>query len=408
MAKKIEFHYRALNKNGDLVAGNKKAETVFELQKDLKTEELNLLSADPVSKFSLRSLWIKISNMGSVSAHEKILINRNLSAMLEAGLSLSRSVSVLEKQTKNPKLKKILKYINSEVKKGQSFSETIQNFPKIFSPLMVSMIQSGEESGNLVQALDVVAEQMEKSYTLKKKVKGAMVYPSVIMIAMLIIGVFMLVYIVPTLSGTFEELDLDLPASTQFIINTSEFVQNNYFIAGLILFIFIALIYFGMKTKQGRRGRDWFLLHTPLISPLVKEINSARTTRTLASLLSAGVPFVRALQITKEVVQNSYYQEIIDQAEKNIQLGLPISKVFREADKLYPVFVSEMMIVGEETGELGPMLLKVATFYEEEVDQKTKNMSTIVEPFLMVFVGIIVGFFALSMITPMYSLVETI
>ena len=218
----------------------------------------------------------------------------------------------------------------------------------------------------------------------------------------------MLIYVVPTLTKTFTELHVELPASTMFIINLSNFAQNHLFISITILVLIFLGIYFGLKTKRGRRMRDWFLLHVPLIAPLVKEVNAARTTRTLASLLAAGVPFVRSLQIVREVVQNSYYQETIEQAEKNIQLGLPISKVFREADNLYPIFVSEMMIVGEETGELGGMLLKVASFYEEEVDQKTKNMSTIVEPFLMVLVGIVVGFFAISMISPMYSLVNVI
>ena len=403
-----EFQYKALDKNGDIVKGTKKAKDEFELQKELKSDGLNLLSANLVSRFSLKAMLVKLTNLGKVSEHEKIIINRNLSAMLDAGLSLSRSIGVLEKQTNNPKLKKILEFINSEVKKGKSLSDAMGHFPEVFSSLMISMIQSGEESGNLVQALDVVAEQMEKSYTLKKKVKGAMVYPMVIISAMIVIGIFMLIYIVPTLSSTFEQLDVELPASTQFIINMADFVENNLLLAILIFAISAVIILAGVKTKKGKRGKDWFLLHTPLISPLVKEINAARTTRTLASLLSAGVPFVRALQIVKEVVQNSYYHEIIEQAEKNIQLGLPISKVFREAEKFYPIFVSEMMIVGEETGELGPMLLKVANFYEDEVDQKTKNMSTIIEPFLMVIVGIIVGFFALSMITPMYSLVDTI
>lgn len=405
---KIEFHYRALNRDGKIEEGTQRAEDEFDLQKILKTNNLNLLSAEPIGAFSFRALILKITNMGRISAHEKIILNRNLASMIEAGLSLSRALNVMRKQTKNPKLKKVLEFLDQEVKKGTSLSDAMSNFKDIFPPLMISMIQSGEESGNIVQALNVVAEQMEKNYTLQKKIKGAMVYPSVILVAMIIIGIFMLVYIVPTLTKTFSELNVDLPATTQFIIDLSDFIQNNFVIsislvAGLIVGVVAAL-----QTNAGRRARDWFFLHIPLISPLVKEINAARTTRTLSSLLSAGVPFVRSLQIVQEVIQNSYYKEIIAKAEKNIQLGLPISKIFQEAETLYPVFVSEMMSVGEETGELGPMLLKVANFYETEVDQKTKNMSTIVEPFLMIIVGLVVGFFALSMISPMYSLVDTI
>jgi type IV pilus assembly protein PilC len=406
--KKIQYHFRALDKQGNLAEGTASAIDEFELQKELKAKDLNLLSAYPVSKLSWRYINKQISTFGTVSMHEKIIFSRNLSAMLEAGLSAARALEVIGKQSTNPKLKSIVQSVSEQIKKGTSLSEAMEAFPKTFSQLMISMVQSGEESGNLVQALDVIADQMEKSYTLKKKIRGAMVYPGVIMGAMLIIGVFMMVYIVPTLTKTFMEIGVELPATTQMIINFSDFLQNNLgtSIVGLLGIIF--LIYVGLKTPQGGRARDWFFLHIPLISPLVKEINAARTTRTLSSLLSAGVPFVRALQIVGEVMQNSYYKEVIKKAEKNIQIGLPISKIFREAENLYPIFVSEMMLVGEETGELGPMLLKVASFYEEEVDQKTKNMSTIVEPFLMIIVGALVGFFALSMISPMYSLVENI
>ncbi len=403
-----QFQFKALNKDGRAVEGVRAAESDVMLHKNLKDEGLNVLSIKPVSKFNVRMMWQKLSSIGTVSMHEKIIFSRNLAAMIEAGLSLTRAISVMGRQTKNKKMQKVLAFIDDSVKKGAPLSAAMTRFPEVFSALMISMVQSGEESGNMAQSLNVVGEQMEKTYTLQKKVKGAMVYPGVIMSAMAIIGVFLLVYVVPTLTKTFTELNVELPASTMFIINISNFAQHHWMVALFIVIGMFALLYLGMKTRQGRRGRDWVLLHMPMIAPLVKEINAARTTRTLASLLGAGVPFVRSLQIVRDVVQNSYYQESIVQAEKNIQLGLPISKVFREAENLYPIFVSEMMIVGEETGDLGKMLVKVAKFYEDEVDEKTKNMSTIVEPFLMVLVGLIVGFFAISMISPMYSLVNVI
>lgn len=403
-----QFQFKALNKDGRAVEGVRGAESDAVLHKNLKDEGLSVLSIKPVSKFNMRIMWQKLSSIGTVSMHEKIIFSRNLAAMIEAGLSLTRAISVMGRQTKNKKMQKVLAFIDDSVKKGAPLSAAMTRFPEVFSPLMISMVQSGEESGNMAQSLNVVGEQMEKTYTLQKKVKGAMVYPGVIMSAMAIIGVFLLVYVVPTLTKTFTELNVELPASTMFIINISNFAQHHWMAAVFIVLGMFALLYLGMKTRPGRRGRDWVLLHMPMIAPLIKEINAARTTRTLASLLGAGVPFVRSLQIVRDVVQNSYYQESIVQAEKNIQLGLPISKVFREAENLYPIFVSEMMIVGEETGDLGKMLVKVAKFYEDEVDEKTKNMSTIVEPFLMVLVGLIVGFFAISMISPMYSLVNVI
>lgn len=404
----IKFNYKAVDDSGKIYKGQAEFQTEAELISGLKNEGKTLLSASVVNEKGIGATFEKMSTMGSVSMREKILFARNLSSMVDAGLSVSRALAIMQRQTNNPRLRKVLHDIDEDVRKGSSLSIALGKFPKVFPPLMISMVQSGEESGNLAQALSVVGEQMDKSYLLMKKVKGAMIYPGVIMTAMLIIGICMLIFVVPTLTKTFTELQIDLPASTRFIIGLSDFVKNNLGLFVVIVAVVFASIYFGVKTRAGKRGMDWFVLHMPVMAPIVKEINSARTARTLSSLLAAGVPFVRSLQIVRQVVANSYYQSTLDLAEKNIQLGLPISKVFREAENLYPIFVSEMMVVGEETGELGKMLFKVASFYEEEVDQKTKNMSTVIEPFLMIVVGIVVGFFALSMIAPMYSLADVI
>ena len=403
-----EFHYKAVSKNGEVVGGFKTAADEVELNKNLQAEGLRLISVEPTSSWSWRVIWTKVVNFGTISTHDKIIVYRNLSAMIKAGLSLSRALSVMCRQAKNKKLQKILKLINEEIKKGSSLSDALRGFDKVFTPLMVSMVRAGEESGNLVESLDVTAEQMVKSYTLRKKIKGAMIYPGVIISAMILVGFFMLVYIVPTLTSTFADLSVELPASTQFIISFSSLLQNNTTGILVLLLVLILIIIFGSRTEKGKRYFYWFVLHIPGISTIIKEINSARTTRTLSSLLSAGVPFVKSLQITAEVIQNVYYKEVILKAEKNIQLGLPVSKIFAEAEHLFPTFVGEMMSVGEETGELSDMLLEIATFYENEVDQKTKNISTIIEPVLMIIVGAAVGFFAISMISPMYSLVENI
>jgi len=404
----IQFEYKAINKNGEVKGGLKNAADEFALRRDLKSENLSLIHAEPVNKKNPKFIISKILRIGRVSIHEKIIFSRNLATMLDAGLALSRSLTIIEKQTTNPKFKRVVYELNEKIKKGSSLSEALKNYPEVFSTLMISMVSSGEESGNLVDSLNVVSDQMEKQYTLNKKIQGAMVYPGVILTVMGLIGIFMLLYIVPTLTKTFTELSIELPASTQFIIHLSDFIKNNAITSLGIIFVMVVLFYLIGKSTSGKRLFDTILLHFPMISEMVKEINSARTARTLASLITSGVPFVRALQIVKDVVQNSYYKEVIAKAEKNIQIGLPISKVFGENTDLYPIFVAEMIAVGEETGELGPMLLKVAAFYEEEVDQKTKNLSTIVEPLMMVIVGAIVGFFAISMISPMYSLVDKI
>lgn len=405
---KTEYEYKALNKDGEVVDGLQEAENELDLNKDLRRDGLTLISADVVGKFNLKSIFHKIQRIGTVSTHSKILIYSNISSMLSAGLSLSRALRIMIKQTKNKKTKSILEKIQEDIKKGSSLSDALSEFPNVFSKLTISMVRAGEESGKLADSLKVTAEQMEKSYNLKKKIRGAMIYPGVIISAMVIIAFFMLIYVVPTLTSTFSELEVELPATTQFVIDVSDFLQNNLIFSIAIILALIFSFIFALKTKIGARYFSWFILHIPVISPLIKKINSARTTRTLASLLSSGVSFVHSLEIVREVVQNPYYKDVLSKAEKEVQLGQPVSGVFSEAEHLYPIFVGEMMAVGEETGEFSPMLIKIADFYENEVDQQTKNMSTIIEPFLMLVVGAAVGFFAISMISPMYTLVENI
>lgn len=403
-----EFEYKAINGEGNVVKGFKKSDDEISLSNELKEDGLNLIYAEPVSKAGFRALSDKLKNFGTVSMRDKILIYRNISSMITAGLSLSRAISVLIRQSKNPKTKTILGKVHEDVKKGQSFSDSLAKFPKTFTPLMVSMVRAGEESGNLAESLKVTSDQMEKTYNLQRKIKGAMVYPGVIITAMVAIGFAMMIFVVPTLTGTFAELGVELPATTQFVISFSDFLQANIILSiFLILFLVVAFVA-SLRTKTGIRAFSWVLLKLPVISGLVKKINSARTTRTLSSLLASGVSFVQSIEIVIDVVQNPYYKEVLEEARKKVEIGQPISKVFEKNEKLYPIFVSEMMAVGEETGELGPMLFKVAEFYEEEVDQQTKNISTIIEPVLMILVGAAVGFFAISMISPMYSLVENI
>jgi type IV pilus assembly protein PilC len=398
------FEYKAIQKDGNITTGEKEGNDSPSVTKTLKDEGLVIISIHEKRK-------IKTSFNLSFSAfktHEKIAFARNLGSMLEAGLALSRALEVITRQTRSIKTKKIIDQINQQVKSGSSFSAALESHPKIFNSLFISMTKAGEESGNLSDAFKNIAGQLEKNYLLAKKVKGAMVYPGVIICVMSIVGFFMLTYIVPTLSKTFKELGVDLPQTTQAIIALSDFLQNQTILFLGTLGAIIAGIVFLFKSSFGQRLLDIVLVRAPLFGELTKQINSARTARTLSSLLKAGVSYLQAMQITKDVISNHIYKNILEQAQKKVETGDKISQVFTDNEKYYPPFVGEMIAVGEETGELSGMLLKVAEFYEEEVDQKTKNLSTVVEPLLMLLVGVGVGFFAISMISPMYSLVEKI
>ncbi|MEI6553134.1 MAG: type II secretion system F family protein [bacterium] len=355
-----------------------------------------------------KKVKIELGLFSRIKNIDKITFARNTANMLAAGLPLSRALGVSERQTPNAKLKDVFRKLNISISGGKTFNESLAEYPKIFPTVFISMVKSGEESGNLAQSLKDVSIQMEKTYLLQKKIKGAMMYPTIIFIVMIIVAFLMMIYVVPRLTKTFKDLKTDLPSSTKLIIFISDFLAQNALLSlGGLVVVIVGIIYF-FKTKLGKDIFDTVILKVPVVSQIVIESNSARTARTMSSLLSAGVDIVTAVRITGEVLQNNKYKKALKKLEMVVEKGDPMSSVFETESKIYPAFVAEMVSVGEETGKLSDMLLGVANFYENEVDQKTKDLSTIIEPVLMVFIGGAVGFFAISMITPMYSVMNNI
>lgn len=361
-----------------------------------------------VEEVSGKKLNISFSFINRVKAQEVISFAKNLAVMLDAGLSVSRAISIMQKQSKNKKFISILQSLYDSINKGDTLSKAMENHKNVFSDIFISMVKAGEESGKLAFSLRVVAVQLEKASQLTKKIKGAMIYPSIIISLMIVMGILLMVYMVPTLTETFRGLNINLPLPTRIIIAISDFIINNI----IINLLFLVIVVFGgvvfLKTKKGRNMMDFVNIHLPMIGTMTKEINAARTARTLSSLISSGVDIVSALDITADVLRNHYFKIILQGATKRVQMGEPLSECISKPTNLYPIFVSEMLAVGEETGKVTEMLNNIADFYEAEVDQKTKDLSTIIEPVLMIFIGIAVGLFAIAMLLPTYSLVDAI
>jgi len=403
----MKYKYKAKSASGELQEGVIDAPDKFSVARGLREKGVTPVSIDLFSEKKNGS-FLKISFLGSVSLSEKIIFTNNLSGMLSAGLSLTRALTVLEKQSKNEILNKIITSLIDDVNKGSTLSDGMKKFPKVFSGIFVSMVRSGEESGGLPKVLSEVGVTLKKSYDLNKKIKGAMMYPSIILSAIVLIAILMMIYVVPTLTKTFKDLGTELPGSTQFIIWLSDTISQNV----LLVFLGLFAVVFGFisfaKLKFTQKYFDAIVLKIPFVGNLIKEINTARTARTLSSLLSSGVDLSKALAITEDVLQNIYYKRLIRQSIEAIEKGVALSVLFKEHTNLYPVMMGEMMEVGEETGKLSTMLLDIANFYEEEVDNKTKDLSVIIEPVLMIFIGGAVGFFAVSMITPMYSVMDNV
>jgi len=352
--------------------------------------------------------WTQMTIGTGVKTDEKITFTKNLAAMIAAGLTLTRALSVIERQTKNKALKKIVMDLEEEVKKGSSFHEALARHRKVFSDLFIAMSKAGEESGTLADALAVVARQMDKANALQKKVKGAMIYPMIILFAIIVIGILMMIFVVPTLSNTFKELNVELPTATKIIIGASDFMASNATLVFVLLAAFITGFVFFLKSKIGGRITLFLSLRIPVIGELVRETMSARAARAMSSLLSSGVEMLSALKIAGEVVGDNSFGKVVREAEERVRKGEPLSVSFTDHSKLYPVFVGDMIAVGEETGKVADMLGQVAQYYETDVEERTKDLSTIIEPILMLFIGSAVGVFAMAMITPIYSLSDKI
>lgn len=404
----MQFSYKAEDSFGKIKEGVLDAGDRFEAAKTLKKMGLVAVSVT-ANKHTGASFMTKLNeSVIRVKLKDKIFFASNLAEMISAGLALSRSLDVLGRQSTNQKMKRIISEIRAEIDKGNSFSSSLAKYPKIFSTVFVAMVEAGEKSGKLPDALRVISDQFSKTYNLRKKIKGAMMYPLIIFIAMILVGAAMLVYVVPTLAETFEEVGAELPFTTRSIIWVSEFLKDNIFLSiGIIVFAII-LVNRGLKTKWGKKAFSFFLLHLPVTKALTKQVNSAVTTRTLSALVSSGVDLVESISITENVLSNPYYKEVMEDAKEKVPKGISLAEIFESHEKFYPPFVGEMVSVGEETGKHSEMLLKLAVYYEGEVENATKNLSTIIEPVIMIMVGAAVGFFALSMIQPIYSVGQSI
>jgi len=401
------YFYKAKSFDGTTQEGVLPAENLRQLAQDLKNQDLILITAQENGRKKIDLMNLSLPSF-RVSLKEKILLVRNLWIMLSTGLSIVRSLHILSEQTKNNKLKKALINIKEEVSKGKSFSESLAKYPDIFSELFVSMVKVGEESGTLEEVFKILSLQMDKEYTLKSKVKGAMIYPCIILGVIAGIGALMLVFVFPQLTSFFEGLNAELPIYTKLIIWGGNFMLNKWYLV-ILTFIIIALILWqGFKTKQGKAILSFILIKTPVISSLEKKNNSAIFIRTLSSLNASGVPLIRSLEIIQGTVSNIYYKKAIFNSIEKIKKGEKLSIALKENKNIFPFGAIEIIEVGEETGKSTIILKKLAEFYEEEVIAIAENMSAIIEPILILLLGGAVAVFAFSIIQPMYSVLGNI
>ena len=402
------FVYTAKSITGEVKSGSQEAGSETELAHSLREQGFILTSVHSAGQTasSRQRLAEFLPSFDFIPLSEKMIFARHLAIMIGAGLAMTRALDILSLQSKNKNFSKIIKDINENVKKGRALADSLDKYPKIFSELFVNMVRVGEAGGSLEETLKMLAYQMEKEYELKSKVKSAMIYPIIIVIAMFGIGLLMMILVVPKLTQIFTEIKMDLPISTKIIIGISNWLSQHWLLGIWYLIALAILGRLAAKTALGKNYIDWTILRLPIIGDITKKINSARLARTLGSLVESSVPIVQGLQIIAGTLGNSFFRRSLTEAALAIQKGEPLSKFINSYAQLYPPMVGQMIAVGEETGTLGAVLGKLADFYEEEVTNVTKGIASIIEPGLTVVIGAAVGFFAISMIQPMYSVMQ--
>jgi len=395
----MKVFYTAKNYSGKTKSGELDIKNERNLAAQLRADGYVLTSFKEIGGNKKNKPKIKLFNRFiSISLTDKLMFTRNLSVMIASGFPLSKAIKNISFQTKKKKFKSILDEIYSNIQAGNSFADGLAKYPGIFDDLFVNMIRVGEASGNLEETLNILALQLEKEHELTSKVKGAMTYPAVIVVAMIGIAILMLTYILPKMLSVFTDMKVQLPPTTLFVIAISNALRYHG--------VLIAIIF--LMTTAGKKTVSFLVIKTPIVSNIVIKVNCARFARIYSALLRSGVSVVESLKIISQTLTNYYYKEAIEDSVKQIQKGINLSSIIAKKPKIFPVLVTQMIQVGEETGKTETVLLKLAEFYEKEVSQITKNMSSIIEPVLMILIGSAVGFFAVSMLQPMYSIMNNI
>jgi len=343
-----------------------------------------------------------------VPLQEQVVFARHLAIMAKSGMPLLDSLVMLQKQTKSRSLAKILKKVSVDVSNGQFLSASLEQFSEVFGPLFINIIRVGEASGILSENLNYLAEELKKKKEMRSKVIGAMVYPMVILVATFGITGLLTVFIFPKILPVFTSLNVKLPVTTQILIKVSNLLTNY---GGYVVLIFMASVFFFvmlLKIRAIKYVYHTIILHTPIVGKLIKAVNLTNMCRTLGLTLKSGVQVVEAINITADSLSSMVYQKEIRAIAVELTRGEAIAVHLMKYPSLFPPMVAQMVMVGETTGNLSETFLYLSEFYEGEVNDFTKNLSNVLEPLLMVVMGVIVGFVALSIITPIYQVTQTL
>ncbi|HET7098815.1 MAG TPA: type II secretion system F family protein [Patescibacteria group bacterium] len=394
------FNYKAKDKEGRLVTGEVEAASTSDAARLVKSKGLYVISITPKidSPFTIIERF-----RNRVTPKDTATFTRQLSTMINAGLPITEALLILRSQSKGS-MQKIVAQILADVEAGESFSTSLARHPKIFSPTYIALVKSGEVGGVMDVVLLRLADNLEKMQEFGGKVKGALIYPAIIVVGMLVVGLVMMIFVIPRLTSLYSEFNADLPLPTLILIGMSNFVINFWFI--IVLLIIAGLYFFKTyrATPIGRRKTDELMFKLPVFGDLQRQIILTELTRTLSLMVGAGVPILEALNITSGVVGNSVISDALKDSAKQVEKGFPIAFAFARHPEAFPFILSQMVAVGEETGKMDDVLTKISHIFEVESDEKVKGLTAAIEPLVMVLLGLGVGFLVIAVILPIYNL----
>lgn len=398
----MKFKFQAKDQDGVIKEGIIEAVNEGMAVQTLQRNNLVPLSIEQVKKISALMRELKRAWEG-VTQKEMAIFFRQLATLIEAKVPIVQSLAAIEEQTGNKFLRLTIQEMADDIREGMPFSESLSKHPLAFSPLSVSIIRAGEVSGNLQQAITFVAESIEKSYRLNSRIRSALIYPAFVIIVAFIIGFITISYILPKLAGVIRELNVEIPWYTKVLMAVGDFMSSYWWaVLAVILGLVGGLIYY-IKTETGRREWDQIEIKLPIVGGLFRAIALARFSDNLSLMIMAGIPIVRALNIIGDVVGNSVYQSVILRAADEVKTGGHISTILAKSSDIPPI-VAQMVRIGEETGKLGEVLKGVTDFYDQEIDKTSRNITTMIEPVLIVILGLGVAVLVFAILMPIYNI----
>ncbi len=394
------FQWEGRNRRNELQRGEMEA-----LNADAVRAHLAKLHITPVKiKKKPKDLFENVSFLQPrVRESDIILFARQFSTMIDAGLPIIQCLDILHAQQENKTFKKILRQVMEAVEGGSTLAEALKRFPKQFDELFINMIAAGEAGGILDTILRRLAAYLEKAAKLKRRVKGAMTYPIIVMIIAVLVVAVILIFVIPVFSEMFADLGGELPLPTQMVISLSNFVKSNILYISIAIALLAYAVYRFYKTEKGRIAMDKFVLKIPVIGILIRKVAVARFSRTMGTMLASGVAILEALDIVAKTAGNKTIESALYTVRTGIAEGRTMADPLMETG-VFPSMVCQMIAVGESTGALDSMLNKIADFYDEEVDQAVENLTAMIEPFMMVFLGITIGGLVISMYLPIFKM----